>query len=210
MSLATTALLTVGGFVVLLAMLVAFGLAWYKKGAPPSIPFLMSVIVVGLAVSFFLPTPISASLPSVPPILGLGRLGLLVFLSLAILLWMVFGAWWGSGSDNPEPVARAVARRLEALASTWAGIATLGASLLISLAVILLGEGGEVAGMLAQLVADVPLISSNVAAIGLGWIGAGGALPVVGVVPAQIRAPTLVAGAIALVFTLAVGVTYAD
>jgi hypothetical protein len=210
MSLASTAAMVVGGFAILLVMALALGLAYWRTGSFVSIPFVLSVFAMGLALSFILPTPISSRIPSVPPILGLGRAGLLVFLITAIVLWMVLAAWLGSGSSNPEPVARQVKRRLERLFSTWAGIATLGISLGFSLIVILAGEGGEVAGIAVQILGDVPLISSNLAAIGFGWLGAGGALPVVGSLPAEARTPTLVAGAIALVFTFAVGVTYSD
>lgn len=211
MSLLSTIGMVAGGLVVLLIMTAVLALAYIRTGSLVSMPFVMSVFVVMLALTFIIPTPISSRLPSVPSILGLGRVGLMIFLSAAILLWMVFSAWLSSsGSSNPEPVARSVGRRLERLVSTWAGIATIAVSLSISIAVILLSEGGEVAGILAQIIGDVPLISSNLTAIGLGWLGAGGSLPIVGSVAPTLRTPGLVAGAIALVFTLAIGVTYSD
>jgi len=210
MGLLTSIAMVGGALIVSLVMLAVLLLAYMRTGSFVSVPFLLSVLVVGLGLTFLVPTPISSRLPSVPSILGIGRLGLLIFLSAAILLWMVVSAWLGSGSSNPEPVARRVGRRLQRLVSTWAGIATIGISVSISILVILLHQGGEAAGVIAQFVGDVPLISSNIAAIGIGWAGAGGSLPVVGGLIPELRSPVIIAAAIAAVFTLAIGVTYAD
>jgi len=194
-----------GGFLILVLMAVLFGLAYFKKGRMPSIPFLLSVLLVGLLGTLLLPWNVS-----VIPTFGLGERPVIVGVALLMLAWMVLEAWWAS-SGNPETIARSVTRRLQRLFSTWAAIGTLGISLGFSIVVILAGEGAEIAGIVAQVVADVPLISSNIGAIGIGWLGAGGSLPLVGgTLPAQYQTPALIAGAIAFVFVLAVGVTYAD
>ncbi|MDQ2054330.1 hypothetical protein [Halobellus sp. H-GB7] len=205
MSLLGTLGAILGGFLILLLMVVLFGLAYVKKGRLPSIPFLLSVLLVGLLGSLLLPWNVS-----IIPTFGLGERPVIVGVALLMLAWMVLEAWWAS-SGNPETIARSVSRRLQRLFSTWIAIGTLGISLGFSLVVILAGEGAEVAGIAAQVVADVPLISSNIGAIGIGWLGAGGSLPLVGgTLPAQYQTPALIAGAIAFVFVLAVGVTYAD
>jgi hypothetical protein len=194
-----------GGFLILVLMVVLFGLAYLKKGRIPSIPFLLSVLLMGLLGSLLLPWDVS-----VVPTFGLGERPAIIGVAMLMLTWMVAEAWWAS-SGNPETIARSVTRRLRRLFSTWAAITTLGISFGFTLIVILAGEGAEVAGIIAQFVGDVPLISSNLTAIGVGWIGAGGSLPFIGgTLPMRYQTPALIAGAIAFVFVLAIGVTYSD
>jgi hypothetical protein len=211
--LVTIALALAGGLVGLLVLgLLLWGL-WAKTGRLVSVPFLLSAAVVGLVASLAIPAPVTRQLPSLPTIGGIGRLGWIILLGSAMLIWMVLSAMLGSGSTNPEPVARRVLRRLERLSTTWIAVLGLLATTALSVGIALLGEGGQVAGEFAQLLADVPLIGSNVFAIGTAYVGLGGSidLPVLGTVGlAGPAPPALVAGLIALSFTLAVGVTYQD
>lgn len=184
-----------------------------KTGRIVSVPFLLSIVIMLLLGSLLLPRAIVRQLPALPSVGGIGRLGWIILLAAAMLLWMVISALLGSGRNEPEPVARRVANRVERLSRTWTAILGILATTAVSILVVALSEGAMLTGELAQFVADAPLISSNLFAVGAAYVGLGGSvdLPVVGTVGLSTPAsPAIVAGVIALGFTLAVGVTYAD
>lgn len=159
------------------------------RGGKISVPFVLITVGILANVAGFLPASVvGAFTPFVDAIsrttgLNLGSISPLRLLIYAVtatlVIWVVSIRAFGR-AKKPETIAKRVRSRAERLFDTYVTIGRIGIAFGFSMVLIIFANGGELAGEAGSMIAEAPLVASNVATLVAGWFTFVDPIPVLG------------------------------
>lgn len=143
------------------------------------------VVVVALLIELAAPQAVVSALPGGEVVSDLvsavGTLTLALVAGIAIVVGWVVSARFGSrGRLTASGTADRVEDRFERFVSEWLSVTRIVATGLVAFGFMLATQFGTVLGEIGQYLAEAPVVVSQVATIGLGWVALGGNIPVIG------------------------------
>lgn len=146
-----------------------------------SVSFGLTVAAVIVAVYKVLPESLATRLPLGSLISDLDGLTVAVTVVAIILVWWVIDIRFLTGwAKKPEKVAKQVRGKAIRLVEDWAIIGRVAIVAVGMAGVVLFGQFGAGLGELGNVVGDAPFVAGQIVTAILGYLAAGGSLPVVG------------------------------
>jgi hypothetical protein len=170
-------------FVAWAALIAAVGIAGYY-GADFSFAFVLTGGALLLLLTEVLPTWLTQPFGFLSQSLfgeqfagAIDPVAFAVLATAAVVVYYAVQIRMAGNAKNPSTVANRMRTKFERLVREYAGVGRVLVGFTIASVAILLAEGGEVAVEFAGVLADAPLVVSNLFAGVVGYLGFGGGVP---------------------------------
>lgn len=144
------------------------------------------VAVVAVVLELATPETVVQTIPGAEAVSTLVSDAMVLTAALAVgvgifVWWIVSARLVGDRTaSTASGTAERVEQRFENFVSEWITVGRLVVSSFVVIGFALLGEFGTLLGDFAGLLAQVPVVVSQLVTVGLGWVALGGNVPVIG------------------------------